>query len=241
MVASTVRERLRRQESLFGAWTSSSDVSLVAAVASAGFDYVVIDLQHGAATEALLPGLCTSIALTGAVPIARARSGTFSDLGRALDLGAQGVIVPNVDDDAAAAAVVRAVRYPPDGERSIGRLHADNTDPLCFIMVESRNAMQALPRTLGLPGIDGIYVGPADLSLSLGCTPNHADRTFDSAIGHIVNEGRTRSVPVGIHDPMATEVNRYIGAGCQLINVFSDRPALLRLAQDASQRVKGSV
>jgi 4-hydroxy-2-oxoheptanedioate aldolase len=119
-------------------------------------------------------------------------------------------------------------------------LQADNVDPLCFVMVESRNAMQALPRTLGLPGIDGIYVGPADLSLSLGCTPTHADRTFDSAISHVLNECRTRSVPVGVHDPMATEVNRYVGAGCQLINVFSDRPALTRLAQDARQRVKGS-
>lgn len=240
MVASTVRERLRRQEPLFGAWTSSSDVAMVAAVASAGFDYVVVDLQHGAATEAFLPGLCASIAQTGAVPIARARSGTFADIGRALDLGAQGVIVPNVDDDAAAATVVRAVRYPPDGDRSIGRLHADNTDPLCFVMVESSNAMQALPRTLGLPGIDGIYVGPADLSLSLGCTPTHTDRTFASAIGQVLNECRVRSVPVGVHDPMATEVNRYVGAGCQLINVFSDRPALTRLAQDARQRVKGS-
>jgi 4-hydroxy-2-oxoheptanedioate aldolase len=212
---------------------------MVAAVASAGFDYVVVDLQHGAATEAFLPGLCASIALTGAVPIARTRSGTFADVGRALDLGAQGVIVPNVDDDAAAAAVVRSVRYPPDGDRSIGRLHAD-TDPLCFVMVESSNAMQALPRTLGLPGIDGIYVGPADLSLSLGCTPTHTDRTFDSAISRVLNECRVRTVPVGVHDPMASEVNRYVGAGCQLINVFSDRPALTRLAQDARQRVKGS-
>ena len=83
LAASTVRERLRRKEPLFGVWTSSSDVAMVAAVASAGFDYVVIDLQHGAATEAFLPGLCASIALTGALPIARARSGTFADVGRA--------------------------------------------------------------------------------------------------------------------------------------------------------------
>jgi 4-hydroxy-2-oxoheptanedioate aldolase len=235
--ASTVRERLRQKEPLFGAWTASSDVAMVAAVASAGFDYVVIDLQHGAATEGLLPGLCASIALTGAIPMARARSGSFADVGRALDLGAQGVIVPNVDDVAAAAAVVRAVRYPPDGDRSIGRLHTDNSDPLCFIMVESKNAMQGLPRTLGLPGIDGIYVGPADLSLSLGCAPTHTDRTFDSAIGQVLNECRARSVPVGVHDPMATEVGRYVGAGCQLVNVFSDRPALTRLAQDARQRI----
>lgn len=241
MVASTVRERLGRHEPLFGAWATSSDVAMVGAVASAGFDYVVIDLQHGAATEAFLPGMCASIALTGAAPIVRTRSGTFADVGRALDLGARGVIVPNVDDDAAAAAIVRSVRYPPEGDRSLGRLHADNTDPLCFIMVESRNAVQALPRTLGVPGIDGIYVGPADLSLSLGCNPTHADQTFDSAIGHVLNECRARNVPVGVHDPMGTEIDRYVGAGCQLVNVFSDMPALTRLAQEARQRVRGGV
>ena len=240
MVASTIRERLGRHEPLFGAWATSSDVAMVGAVASAGYDYVVIDLQHGAATEAFLPGMCASIALTGAAPIVRTRSGTFADVGRALDLGAHGVIVPNVDDDAAAAAVVRSVRYPPEGDRSFGRLHADNTDPLCFIMVESRNAVQALPRTLGVPGIDGIYVGPADLSLSLGCNPTHADRTFDSAIAYLLNECRAGNVPVGVHDPMGTEIDRYVGAGCQLVNVFSDMPALTRLAQEARQRARGS-
>src|SRR6478609_8492742 len=76
LVASTVRERLGRHDPLFGAWATSSDVAMVGVVASAGYDYVVIDLQHGAATEAFLPGLCASIALTDAAPIVRTRSGT---------------------------------------------------------------------------------------------------------------------------------------------------------------------
>jgi 4-hydroxy-2-oxoheptanedioate aldolase len=230
VLAETMRTRLRQRETLFGAWTTTSDVVVVGAVAAAGFDYVVIDLQHGTASESSLPGLCAAIRLAGAVAIARTRSPSFADVGRALDLGAQGVIVPNVDDDVHAAAVVRAVRYPPAGARSQGRVHADDSEPLCFVMVESRSAMEALPATVQLAGIDGIYVGPADLSRSLGCSPTYGDAVFAATVSQIVDTCAKIGVPVGVHDPIGTEVDRNVAAGCQLINTLSDLPALTRLA-----------
>jgi 4-hydroxy-2-oxoheptanedioate aldolase len=150
-----------------------------------------------------------------------------------LDLGAQGVIVPNVDDDVQAAAVVRAVRYPPAGARSRGRLHTDDSEPLCFVMVESRSALTALPATVQLAGIDGIYVGPADLSCSLGCSPSYDDAVFAAAISQIVGTCTQFGLPVGVHDPIGTEVDRNAAAGCQLINTLSDLPALTGLARAA--------
>jgi 4-hydroxy-2-oxoheptanedioate aldolase len=230
VLAETMRARLRQHETLYGAWTTTSDVVVVGAVAAAGFDYVVTDLQHGTASESYLPGLCAAIRLAGAVAIARTRSASFADVGRALDLGAQGVIVPNVDDDVEAAAVVRAVRYPPAGARSQGRVHSDDSEPLCFVMVESRSALEALPATLRLAGIDGVYVGPADLSCSLGCSPRYDDAMFAAAISQIVDTCAKAGVPVGVHDPNGSEVDRNVAAGCQLINTLSDLPALTRLA-----------
>jgi 4-hydroxy-2-oxoheptanedioate aldolase len=97
-------------------------------------------------------------------------------------------------------------------------------------MVESRSAMEALPATLRLAGIDGIYVGPADLSCSLGCRPTYDDAEFAAAIGQIVDTCTEIGVPVGVHDPLGTEVDRNVAAGCQLINALSDLPALTALA-----------
>ena len=85
-----------------------------------GLDYVVIDLQHGGATEHDLPGMTAAIRAAGVTPLARVRHAHQADLGRALDLGCHGVIVPNVDSAEQAAAVARACRYPPDGYRSAG-------------------------------------------------------------------------------------------------------------------------
>ena len=97
-------------------------------------------------------------------------------------------------------------------------------------MVESHSAMKALPATLQLAGIDGIYVGPADLSCSLGCSPTYDDAVFAATISKIVDTCAKIGVPVGVHDPLGTEVDRHVAAGCQLINTLSDLPALTSVA-----------
>ncbi len=112
--------RVRRGDVVFGAWSVLAGAVSVRALAVPGLDYVVIDLQHGAATEHDLPGITAAIGLAGATPLARVRRAHPADLGRALDLGCHGVIVPNVDSAEQAAAVAGACRYPPDGYRSAG-------------------------------------------------------------------------------------------------------------------------
>ena len=127
-------------------------------------DYVCIDLQHGGATEHDLPELTSAIRLAGAAPLGRVRHAHPADIGRALDLGCDGVIVPNVDSAEQARSVVGACRFPPDGYRSAGGVLATPELPLCILMVESQSAMADLPETLKIPGVDGIYMGPRDLS-----------------------------------------------------------------------------
>ena len=173
--ASAFRDRLAAGEPLYGAWSTVPSALSVRLLAAAGVDYVVVDLQHGGATEHDLPGLTSTIRLAGATPIGRVRHAHPADIGRALDLGCEGVIVPNVDSAAQAGEAAGACRYPPAGYRSGGGAMAGTGEPFCIIMVESAAAVDDVAATLAYDGVDGIYVGPRDLSYSLGCPldPDH--------------------------------------------------------------------
>src|SRR5580700_11987873 len=138
--ASAFRARLVAGETLYGAWSTIPSPLSVRLLAGAGLDYVVVDLQHGGATEADLPGLTSAIRLAGAAPVARVRHAHAADIGRALDLGCEGVIVPNVDSAAQARQVAGAVRYPPAGHRSAGGVLV-GAEPFCLVMAESAAAV----------------------------------------------------------------------------------------------------
>src|SRR5258708_6850479 len=169
MAKESLRTRLAANETLYGGWAVIPDPLAAAAMVAAGLDYVVVDLQHGGATERDLPALTTAISQAGAVPLARVRYAHPADIGRALDLGCAGVIVPNVESAEQARAAAGACRYPPAGYRSAGGVMAGREQSFCVVMVESAAALAQLDATLALDGVDGIYVGPRDLSYSLGC------------------------------------------------------------------------
>src|SRR5689334_7673657 len=138
--ASTFRSQLAARETLYGAWSTIPSPLSVRLLAAADLDYVVVDLQHGGATEHDLPGLTSAIRLAGATPIGRVRHAYPADIGRALDLGCEGVIVPNVNSAAQAREAAGACRYPPAGYRSGGGAMAGG-EPFCIIMVESAQAL----------------------------------------------------------------------------------------------------
>jgi 4-hydroxy-2-oxoheptanedioate aldolase len=199
-------------------------------LAGAGLDYVVIDLQHGQATEHDLPGMTAAIRLAGATPIGRVRHAHPADIGRALDLGCEGVIVPNVESAEQASEVAGACRVPPDGYRSAGGVLARGTQPLCIVMVESSHAMAELPATLRQPGIDGIYVGPRDLSHSLGCPLDPHDKVLRAALERIWTACAAAGKPVGVHAAEGETARLYRDNGCRLVNVIADGAALSRAA-----------
>jgi 4-hydroxy-2-oxoheptanedioate aldolase len=200
------------------------------ALAGAGLDYVVIDLQHGGATERDLPELTDAIRLAGATPLSRVRHAHPADIGRALDLGCDGVIVPNVDTAEQARAVAGACRYPPAGYRSGGGVMAGSGEPLCIVMVESRQAVSELDATLALAGVDGIYVGPRDLSLSLGCALDPKDPVLRPALERIWAACAAAGKPVGVHASDGAAARLYRDRGCRLVTVASDALAIARAA-----------
>lgn len=221
-------DRVRNGETVFGGWAVAPSPVSVGMLAGSGVDYVVVDLQHGTATEHDLPALTTAIRLAGATPLARVRYAHPADIGRALDLGCEGVIVPNVESAEQAAAVAGACRYPPEGYRSAGGALTTATRPLCVVMVESRRAMSELRSTLALAGVDGIYVGPRDLSYSLGCALDPHDPMLRPAFEQIWADCAEAGKPVGVHATDGTTARLYRENGCRLVTVIADTLAISR-------------
>ena len=223
-------QRVRGGEVVFGGWLAAPGPVTAGLLAAGGLDYVVIDLQHGTATEHDLPALTTAIRRAGAAPLGRVRHAHPADIGRALDLGCDGVIVPNVDTAEQAAAVAGACRFPPAGYRSAGGVLAPPERPLCIVMVESSRAMEELPATLALAGVDGIYVGPRDLSYSLGCRLDPEDPVLRPALERIWADCATAGKPAGVHASDGATARLYRENGCRLVTVVADTLAVSRAA-----------
>jgi 4-hydroxy-2-oxoheptanedioate aldolase len=226
-MTATFRSRLVAGEPLYGAWSVIPSALSVRLLAAAGLDYVVIDLQHGGASEADLPAMTSAIRLAGATPVARVRHAHTADIGRALDLGCEGVIVPNIDSAAQARQAAGAVRYPPAGHRSAGGVLAA-AEPFCLVMAESADAVAALEATLAVEGVDGLYVGPKDLSLSLGCEADPDDPVLRRALNRVWAACAAAGKPVGVHAADGVTARRYREAGCTLITTADDAGAITR-------------
>jgi len=229
MTTPSLRDRLSGGEAVYGGWTTIPDVLSARCLAMAGLDYVVVDLQHGSATERDLPAIATAIKHAGATPLARVRYAHPADIGRPLDLGCEGVIVPNVESAEQAAAVAGACRYPPVGYRSAGGNFAF-AEPLCFVMVESPTAIAELPATLSVEGVDGIYVGPRDLSYALGCELDPSEPVLRKELERVWAACAAAGKPVGVHASDGTTARLYRENGCRLITVAVDSVAVTRAA-----------
>ncbi|PRY50156.1 4-hydroxy-2-oxoheptanedioate aldolase [Geodermatophilus tzadiensis] len=221
-----LRRRWAGGEPCHGLWSLLPGAVTGEVLARSGADYVVVDLQHGAAAEADLPGVAAAVTAAGSVPLVRTRSPAFSDVGRPLDLGARGVIVPNVRDAAHAREVVAACRYAPTGGRSIGRLSGGADRPLVVVMVEAASALDDLDAVLAVEGLDGVYVGPGDLSLSLGLTGEDRRAELRGVLSSIVARAVAAGVPVGVHAYSGEEAAGWAAEGATIVTVAVDVTSL---------------
>ena len=177
-----LRGKWEAGEPAFGLWAGIPTSITAELAARAGYDYVCVDLQHGLGTEATMVSMFEAAEAGGAVPLARLAWNEPWLIMRALDLGAAGVILPLIDNAGEAARAVEACRYPPRGRRSYGPIRAElvvgsatpedlEHDALCFAMIETRDGLDNLEEIAATPGLDGLYVGPSDLSIALGLPP----------------------------------------------------------------------
>jgi 4-hydroxy-2-oxoheptanedioate aldolase len=238
-----LRAKLGSGEPVFGLWAGIPSSFTAELAGLAGYDYVCVDLQHGLSTEATLVSMFQAIQAGGSVPMARLAWNEPWLIMRALDLGAAGVILPLIDNAGEAARGVEACRYPPHGRRSYGPIRAelvmgsaapeDLGDALCFAMIETREGLDNLDAIAATPGLDGLYIGPSDLSLALGMKPGgivdeldedrralaeHIERIREACVAHGI-------VP-GMHCSGARAAERYAEAGFKMVTVGVDSSML---------------
>ena len=177
-----LRERFAARQTAVGGWLSFNSPYAAEVMGHAGFDTVVVDLQHGPLyLDAAVPML-QALSSTPATPMARCSQNDFGEINKLLDSGAYGIICPMIDNADDARRFVDACRYPPMGRRSFGPTrgilyggadyftHANDT-LITYAMIETPDGMKNLEAICAVPGLDGIFVGPSDLSLALGAPP----------------------------------------------------------------------
>lgn len=233
----SLRERWATGDTIFNAWLAVPSPVVAETLSCAGFDSVCIDLQHGVLDYRDLATIVPSIALGGSTPIARVPWNEPGIIGKVLDAGVQAVIVPMVNSGDEARGVVRAARYAPAGARSYGPTLAGLRSPTYYegandtiaaiAMIETVDALAHLDEIVSVPGLDAVYVGPADLSITLGLSPanHHDDDVFTDALTSIVAACRRHGVVPGIHATAAL-AERRLEQGFRLITVSSDLASL---------------
>ena len=235
---SALRSRWAAGQVTYGGWCSIPSTVTAEVMGRAGFDHVCVDLQHGLVSAGDLVPMLQAIELGGTVPLVRVPWNEPGVIGRALDGGAMGVVVPMVSSAEEAEAAVAACFYAPAGARSYGptrfRLapggdyyERANDEVACIVMIETVAALAALDDVLAVPGVTAAYVGPADLSISLGLAPgnNDGETAFDDALAAVVAGCRRAGVVPGIH-ATAGLAERRVDAGFQLVTVTNDLVAL---------------
>lgn len=233
----SLREKWAAGHETLGFWLSIPSMVSAEISGRQPVDYVCIDTQHGVNDYQVAAAMITAIEIGGGTPIVRVPWNEPGIIGKMLDAGAHGVIVPMVNTREQAEAVVRAVRYAPEGSRSWGPViasmrHPDNrawaeANIACIPMIETVEALSNLDDILSTPGIDAIYVGPADLSISLGLQPyaNDGNPLFDDALATIVDACRRHGVVPGIHATGPLTPRRR-EQGFRMVTVTSDGLAM---------------
>jgi len=200
-----------------------------------GLDFVMVDLQHGESTPDRLQGMLQALSGTPATPLVRVPSNTVLDIQRALDLGAAGVVVPTVNTREEAEAVVRAVRYAPIGVRSWGPLRGAlylgaeyfaeaHEELLTVLMIESAEGCSNAREILSVPGVDACFIGPNDLSITLGFPPGLAilPPPVEEAIAAILAAAQATGKAAGIQVFDTRAAGPRIEQGFRFVSVMSE-------------------
>lgn len=238
MRANLAKNRFFAAQPIVNAWLSIPSSYAAEVVSRQGFHAVTVDLQHGMMSFETAVSMLQAISTTDATPMVRCPSLDAPSIMRLLDAGAYGVICPAVDTPQMAAQFVAACRYAPQGARSFGPARgvlyggpdyfdAANEHILALAMIESRTALDNLDAILATPGLDGIYVGPNDLALSLGERPGaESGGVVAGAIATIVAATRKRGLLAGIFCATSSLARQRLAEGFHLVTPGNDASML---------------
>ena len=230
-----IRALWREGRAAVNGWLAIPSSFAAETMAHQGYDTLTVDMQHGVIDYQVMVAMLQALSTTPVVPIVRVPWLEAGALMKALDAGAYGLICPMVNTREDAQRLVAWTRYAPQGTRSYGPIRAllyggadylqhANDAIVRFAMIETAQALDNLDDILSVEGLDAIYIGPADLSLALGCTPafDAVDPKVAQAIDHILARATAHGVMAGIHNGSPGFALERVAKGFRFVTVGSD-------------------
>ena len=254
MIASGIKALWQNDKPAVNGWLSLGSAFAGEIMAAQGYDSVTVDIQHGVVDYQHAVGILQAMGASGVTPMVRVPWLDPAIIMKVLDAGAYGVICPMVNTRVDAEKLVSFVRYAPAGVRSFGPTRANfsagpgyateaNDQVLCFAMIETAEAMGNLHEIVATPGLDAIYVGPADLTLSLA--EGRLAPAFDrqepemiTAIKEILSAAHSAGIKAGLHTGSADYAAMAIGWGFDLVTISNDVRLLAGAAKISVDRVR---
>lgn len=208
----TLRTKLEESEASIGGWLQFGNSDIAELMSSSKlFDWMVVDLEHGALALNELRNLCRAIEAGYSIPLARVPESTNVWSKIALEAGCAGVIFPNISNSMQLSALIAEAKWPPGGDRGVGfsrsNLYGEDffdylefaQNPLIIAMIESKEAVKNISEIVGVRGLDAILVGPYDLSASVGTPGNFESVEFIDSLQAICSVCASVKMPYGIH------------------------------------------
>ena len=256
-LTNSLKQRLKDREPLVGLWLSLASADAAEALAHAGFDWLCIDMEHAPNDSADVSAQLRAIAAAHlpTEPIVRvpAREGWL--VKRVLDAGARTVMFPNIESAEDAAHAIRLTRYPcadtPDGLRGVAGVvraaafgarrdyvQTANTQIATIVQIESARALEELDAIAATPGVDCLFVGPADLAASLGHLGDSKHPDVQAAIARVLDAAGKAGIAAGIFALDVASARQYRDAGFAVIALAADVIWLVRATRAALQEMR---
>lgn len=235
----------------FGSWVQIGHPAIAEILAQAGLSWLALDCEHGEAEDADIGNFCRACNQHQVKPLVRVKENAVMPIRRALDLGAQGVIIPLVNNRVEAEQAVKSANFPPNGIRGFAwqrgnqwgvnfDQYAKNFRPLVIVMIESKTAVENIDEILGVAGIDGVLIGPYDLSGSYGITGQTSHQLIVDACAKVGAAATKHNKLAGYHivTPNSTNVKTAIAQGYNFIALGMDSYFLQSGIKQALELVK---
>lgn len=248
----SLRDRLRRGPPLLATFSIIASVEVVEMIGLAGFDAVILDMEHGPYGVQALGPLILAARARGLFPVARVRTNEASLIGAALDAGAAGVLVPQVPSADAALAAVSAARFAPEGSRGANPwvraadftagpdwFSRANQDVAVMVMIEGKEGVQAVPEVLNTPTLDAVFLGPVDLSHALGVPGQTEHPLVLERVERVVAQAAERGMAVAVFAPTPKAARRWLDRGVRFVAVGVDTAHVLAGFRAAITEVGG--
>jgi 2-keto-3-deoxy-L-rhamnonate aldolase RhmA len=231
----TLKQKIKNKELILGSWITLGNTSIAEILANAGYDWLVVDLEHTTISFEQVGELIRTIELSGVSSLVRLTSNDANQIKRVMDAGAQGIVVPMVKSGMDAKKAVAATRYPPLGSRGVGLARAQDygasfqkylswqsdldDGPVVVVQIEDIDAVNNLKEILSVEGVDAFIIGPYDLSCSMGIPGEFEGPKFIETIEKIIEIGKEMNVVSGLHlvEPDIYKLNEAIKAGHKFI------------------------